>query len=84
MDPRITTLAEALHRLQAKGRHTVFYQYSGHTNTLDVRIYRGVWSRNKKNILNRIFRLDRPDLYDILHFGHTTVEEFMTLLRSLK
>jgi hypothetical protein len=84
MDSRIKTVADALHELQAKGKYTEFYNYSGHINAMEVRIFTGEWRRDKEPVLQRLFNLDRPDLHDILFIDGTTVEEFLTLLKSLK
>jgi hypothetical protein len=80
MDSRITTIAEALHELQATGKYTVFYDYSGHINAIGVRIFKGERLPGKEPLVNRLFRLDRPDLQDILYMNNTTVEEFIALI----
>jgi hypothetical protein len=84
MDSRIKTIAEALHELQATGKYTVFYDYSGQINSLDVNVYEGDWQRDKKPVIDRMFNLDRNGLFDMYKCSSTTVEEFLTLLKSLK
>jgi hypothetical protein len=80
MDERITMIARTLHDLQARGGYTVFYNFSGHVNALDVRIYKGKWKRNKKPVLNKLFDLNRPGLYDLYDGSTTTPEELVTLI----
>ncbi len=84
MDKRIETIIEALHALQAKGRYTVFYDYSGHVNWISVRIYKGKWSKKKKPVFSRQFCLDHPDLYNISDGSATTLDEFITTISDLK
>ena len=84
MDQRIITIIEALHALQTKGRHTVFYNYSGHVNSIDVRIYRGEWQKKKKPVIDKMFSLDHPDLFTIPDGSTTTLEEFIAHIGGLK
>ncbi len=84
MDQRIITIIEALHALQAKGRHTVFYNYSGHVHSIDVKILQGEWREKKKPVITKMFALDRPGLFNIPDGSTTTLEDFIAHIGELK
>ena len=50
MDKIFIEIFEELTKLNASGKYTTFFDFAGHTRSIDIRIYKGKWNRNKKSI----------------------------------
>ena len=50
MDKIFIEILEELTKLNASGKYTTFFEFAGHTRSIDIRIYKGKWNRNKKPI----------------------------------
>lgn len=50
MDKIFIEIFEELTKLNASGKYTTFFEFAGHTRSIDIRIYKGKWNRNKKPI----------------------------------
>lgn len=48
MNEQLFKLITFLNALQATGKHTAFYSYSGHVDRLDIAIYKGKWKEKKR------------------------------------
>lgn len=52
MDRIFIEILEELGKLNASEKYTTFFDFAGHTRSIDIRIYKGKWNRNKKPICN--------------------------------
>lgn len=47
-----------LHSIQDAGKYTVFYDYAGHVNTLEIKIYEGDWDIKKHPVFDCKYYLE--------------------------
>lgn len=61
MDKIFIEILVELERLNRSGKYTTFFDFSGHVNTVDIRIYKGKWTKKKKPFFYLpVIRLDAP------------------------
>nr|WP_288215238.1 hypothetical protein [uncultured Butyricimonas sp.] len=81
MNEQFLKLITFLNALQATGRFTVFYSYSGHVNWLCIAIYKGKWNEKKKAIFSQDYKIQNG-VMTIFHQGETTPEEIIQSINS--
>lgn len=77
-------MSEALLELQSQGKYQVFFDFSGHVDGFDLKIYKGRWRPKKKPILKMMLRMDRPEPFDIHTLSTIRFAEIIAQIKSLK
>lgn len=87
MDKIFFEILEELTKLNASGKYTIFFDFAGHTQTIDIRIYKGNWSQNKKPIFDlSMIRYESPkhEYYDSDNFQRSfNPQTFLKYLADL-
>lgn len=81
MNEQLFKLITFLNALQATGKHTAFYSYSGHVDRLDIAIYKGKWKEKKKAIFSQDYKIQNG-VMTIFRRGETTPEEIIQSINS--
>lgn len=75
-------LITPLNQIQERGKYTVFYEFSGHVNWFDIKIYIGEWKRKKKPIFDIEYRIKR-DIITTHDFKITSWEEVIQAIKQI-
>lgn len=76
MNEQILNLITFLNALQAQGKYTVFYSYSGHVNWFHVEIYKDKWKEKQKPIFEQDYKI-RNGIMTIYLLGETSLEQII-------
>ena len=81
MDKIFIEILEELTKLNASGKYTTFFDFEGHINAVDIRIFNGKWSVCKTPFFDMaVIRLDAPNYHSCAtgeHFGPQTFLKYL-------
>lgn len=69
--------------LNATGRYTTFFDYSGHVKVLCIRIFKGKWSEKKKPIYEKSLNLKGETPFDVFDNTSFSISEFIEYVKEL-
>lgn len=80
MKNKLLEIIVLLHDIQATGKYTVFYAFSGHVNFFNIQIYLGKWEPNKDMIFDHQYAFN--DGITTTNDGHKTT--FNKIINAIK
>ena len=76
METLIAELAKEIYLANQRKKHTVFFDFSGHVNTVNIHAYKGKWNPKSKRVIDFDVRLYTLSAEDYLL---TIIEKLKTL-----
>ena len=84
MDKIFIEIFEELTKLNASGKYTTFFDFLGHVNTVDIRIFNGKWSVGKTPFFDMaVIRFDAPECRSCTTGEHFDPQTFLKYLADL-
>lgn len=78
MDKIFFEILEELAKLNASEKYTTFFDFEGHINAVDIRIFNGKWSVGKTPFFDMaIIRLDAPKYHSCATGEHFDPQTFL-------
>lgn len=84
MDKIFIEIFEELAKLNASGKYTTFFDFLGHVNAVDIRIFNGKWSVGKNPFFDMaVIRFDAPECRSCATDEHFDPQTFLKYLADL-